>query len=155
MNFAEQLARLTKAIETTSMRFTSVRTDDLIAIIHHFNRVDKELREQEQHFKQKEFKYRTECQNILSIGRLEADDMPDRLAELEKVILDYYLAKGYQVGVGGWGFNIEIESNYKSKQLLIYFMENEHEHYLPVFGIDTETTKELFDKAIEFFKGVK
>ena len=90
-----------------------------------------------------------------AIAELESLESQDKLAELEKVILDYYLAKGYQVGVGGWAFNVEIESNYKSKQLLIYFMENRHEHYLPVFGIDTETTKELFDKAIEFFKGVK
>ena len=75
----------------------------------------------------------------------------DRLAELEKVILDYYLAKGYQVGVGGWAFNVEIESDYKSKQLLVYFRESMHEHYSQVFIAEVETTKEMFDKAIEHF----
>ncbi|MDX9744474.1 MAG: DHHA1 domain-containing protein [Arcobacteraceae bacterium] len=76
----------------------------------------------------------------------------DRLAELEKVILDYYLAKGYEIGVSGWAFNVEIESEYKSKSLLIYFRENLHEHYLQVFKVEVETTKEMFDKAIEFFQ---
>lgn len=102
-------------------------------------------------FKQKEFEYRTNCQNLVSAGRVEADNMPDRLAELEKVILDYYLAKGYEVGVGGWAFNVEIESNYKSKQLLIYFRESMYEHYSQVFIVEVETTKEMFDKAIEYF----
>lgn len=102
-------------------------------------------------FKQKEFEYRTNCQNLVSAGRVEADNMPDRLAELEKVILDYYLAKGYEVGVSGWAFNVEIESNYKSKQLLIYFRESMYEHYSQVFIVEVETTKEMFDKAIEYF----
>ena len=110
-----------------------------------------ELEEYKQNFKQKEFDYRTNCQNLVSAERVEADNMPDRLAELEKVILDYYLVKGYQVGVGGWGFNIEIESNYKSKQLLIYFRESMHEHYSQVFKAEVEVTKEMFDKAIEHF----
>lgn len=111
----------------------------------------KELEEYEQNFKQKEFEYRTNCQNLVSAGRVEADNMPDRLAELEKVILDYYLAKGYEIGVGGWAFNVEIESDYKSKSLLIYFRENIHEHYLQVFRVEVETTKEMFDRAIEYF----
>lgn len=81
----------------------------------------------------------------------EETEIKDRLAELEKVILDYYLAKGYQVGVGGWAFNVEIESDYKSKQLLVYFRESMHEHYSQVFIAEVETTKEMFDKAIEHF----
>ena len=116
------------------------------------NEAIKELEEYEQNFKQKEFDYRTDCQKVLSTGRIEADNMPDKLAELEKVILDYYLAKGYEVGVDGWAFNVEIESNYKSKQLLIYFRENMHKHYSQVFIAEVETTKEMFDKAIEHFK---
>ncbi len=102
-------------------------------------------------FKQKEFDYRTQCQNVLSAARLEADEQADRLAELEKVILDYYLAKGYQVGVGGWGFNVEIESDYKLKQLLIYFKKGRNEHYEQILKIEVETTKEMWDKAFEFF----
>ena len=87
-----------------------------------------------------------------AIEELESLEHKDRLAELEKVILDYYLAKGYKVGIGGWAFNVEIESNYKSKQLLIYFRESMHEHYTQVFIEEVETTKEMFDKAIEHFK---
>lgn len=106
-------------------------------------------------FKQKEFKYRTECQNVLSAGRVEADNMPDKLAELEKVILDYYLDKGYEIGVGGCKFNIEIESDYKSKQLIVYFCEADGEDYIHVLRVETETTQEMFNKAIEFFRGVE
>lgn len=106
-------------------------------------------------FKQKEFDYRTQCQSILSTGRLEADNMPDRLAELEKVILDYYLDKGYEIGIGGWKFNIEIESDYKSKQLIVYFCEADGEDYIHVLRVETETTQEMFNKAIEFFRGVE
>lgn len=115
------------------------------------NEAIKEIKEYEQNFKQKEFDYRTQCQNVLSAGRIEADNMPDRLAELEKVILDYYLDKGYQIGVGSWDFNVEIESDYKSKSLLVYFREHKHDHYSQVFKVETETTKEMFDKAIEYF----
>ena len=86
-----------------------------------------------------------------AIEELEALEYKDKLAELEKVILDYYLAKGYEVGVSGWAFNVEIESNYKSKQLLIYFRESMYEHYSQVFIVEVETTKEMFDKAIEYF----
>jgi len=76
----------------------------------------------------------------------------DRLAELEKIILDYYLNKGYQIGIGSWDFNVEIESDYKSKSLLVYFREYKHDNYSQVFNVETESTKEMFDKAIEWFK---
>lgn len=35
----------------------------------------EELEQYEQNFKQKEFDYRTKCQNIVSAARLEADDI--------------------------------------------------------------------------------
>lgn len=79
------------------------------------------------------------------------ESFDDRLAELEKAILDYYLGKGYQVGVGHWGFNVEIESDYKSKQLIVYFCKAKGEHYEQILKIEIETTKEMFDKAIEYF----
>lgn len=65
--------------------------------------------------------------------------------------MDYYLAKGYQVGVGGWGFNVEIESDYKSKQLFVYFSKSKDEHYEQALKVETETTKKMFDEAIEHF----
>ncbi|WP_418186766.1 hypothetical protein [Aliarcobacter lanthieri] len=76
----------------------------------------------------------------------------DRLAELEKVILDYYLAKGYQVGVGGCLFNVEIDSNYKSKGLYVYFTESSDVFVDKVLEVVEQTTKEMFDKAFEHFK---
>lgn len=103
-------------------------------------------------FKQKEFEYRTNCQNLVSAGRVEADNMPDRLAELEKVILDYYLAKGYQIGVGGWAFNVVIRTWHKNKRLLVYFRKASWDAGSICFSSNKqETTKEMFDKAIEYF----
>ena len=115
----------------------------------------KELEEYEQKFRDKEFKYRTDCQNILSAGRVEADNMPDKLAELEKVILDYYLAKGYQVGVGGWKFKVNISTYFKDKEIQVMFKPNYSVNYENVFRISKETTKEMFDKAIEYFRSGK
>lgn len=113
----------------------------------------EELEQYEQNFKDKEFKYRTDCQNVLSAGRVEADNMPDRLAELEKVILDYYLAKGYQVGIGGWAFNVNISSEWKRKNLVISFYEKNK--WEIILEIKEKTTKEMFDKAIEYFRSGK
>ena len=87
------------------------------------NEAIEELEQYEQKFKQKEFKYRTECQNTLSTERVESDNMTDKLAELEKLILDYYLAKGYKVGVGDWGFEVDIYSRHKFKNLTVLFSD--------------------------------
>lgn len=115
----------------------------------------EEIKQYEQKFRDKEFKYRTECQNILSAERIEADNMPDKLAELEKVILDYYLAKGYQVGVGYWAFNVKIDSDYKDKNLEVSFYNGDGLPYSIVFTVLETNTKEMFDKAIDFFRSGK
>lgn len=128
------------------------------AILEELKYVDEaieDLEQYEQKFKEKEFKYRTDCQNILSAGRVEADNMPDRLAELEKVILDYYLAKGYEVGVGYWAFNVKIDSDYKDKNLEVSFYNGDGLPYSIVFTVLETNTKEMFDKAIEFFRSGK
>lgn len=79
MNFQQILERLTKATERKNglplCRETVVKTADLRELIYHFNRIDKELREQEQNFKQREFDYRAECQDVVSAARLEADEI--------------------------------------------------------------------------------
>lgn len=83
----------------------------------------------------------------------EETETKDRLAELEKVILDYYLAKGYQVGVGGWGFKIKIETENKDKKLIVQFRESYLHDYFNYFSLYyKETTKEMFDKAFDYFK---
>ncbi len=120
-------------------------------VISNLLKLKKELEEYEQNFKQKEFEYRTNCQNLVSAARVEADNMPDRLAELEKVILDYYLAKGYKVGVGEWGFNINFESIYKFKILRVIFWDKERKINLTEYEEDFKTTKEMFDETIEYF----
>lgn len=111
-----------------------------------------ELEQYEQNFKQKEFDYRTQCQNVVSAARVEADAMPDRLAELEKVILDCYLVQGYQIGVGGWAFKVNISTLHKTKEIQIMFRENIYSNLETIFRTDAKTTKEMFDKAIEHFR---
>lgn len=74
----------------------------------------------------------------------------DKLAKLEKTILDYYLARGYKIGVGNWSFKVEINSRWKSKHISIRFYENNQEtlKYIQT----SNTTKEMFDEAIKCFK---
>lgn len=84
-----------------------------------------------------------------ALAELEELETKDRLAELEKVILDYYLAKGYQVGVGDWCFRVDIMSHYKNKWIYIYFYVNDEEKEVCKFT--GKTTKEMFDKAFECF----
>ena len=86
-----------------------------------------------------------------AIKELEELETKDRLAELEKVILDYYLAKGYQVGIGGWAFRVEIISYHKYKRILVYFKEHHLVNSSFAFSTINETTNEMFDKAFEYF----
>lgn len=159
MDFKQKIERLTKATERQRglplSQITEVKTEDLRELIYHFNRIDKELREQEQNFKQREFDYRTQCQNVVSAARLEADDMPDRIAELEKVILHYLLDKGYQIGVGHWGFELTVESKYKDKKLAVIFWDDNYNDKTEVKHIYSdvvcETTQEMFDSAFKHF----
>jgi hypothetical protein len=94
----------------------------------------------------------TTIQTDEAIKELEELENIDRLAELEKVILDYYLDKGYQVGIGEWAFNVEIDSDYKSKVLTVHFAKGDGLPYSKVFQVQEKTTKEMFDKAFEFFQ---
>ena len=88
-----------------------------------------------------------------ALKELEELEIKDRLAELEKVILDYYLAKGYRIGVGGWGFSVQINSDYKDKNIEVFFSDkqNNEKEFDSVVTIMEETTKKMFDKAFEYF----
>ena len=86
-----------------------------------------------------------------AIKELEELETKDRLAELEKMILDYYLAKGYKIGVGGWRFKVNISTYHKQKEIQIMFMKDFHSNYETVFRVSQKTTKEIFDKAFEYF----
>lgn len=88
-----------------------------------------------------------------AISELESLEYKDRLAELEKVILDYYLDKGYQIGVNDWYFKINIDTYHKWKMLFVMFRDkNKNDNPILVYQQISETTKEMFDKAIEHFK---
>ncbi|MFW3425923.1 hypothetical protein ACN9KI_03490 [Aliarcobacter butzleri] len=71
------------------------------------------------------------------------------LAELEKVIVNYYLAKGYNLAYKDWYFEIELISLYKAKRLIITFVQRDKSDI--VFDDETETIKEIFDKVFEYF----
>lgn len=83
------------------------------------------------------------------------EQFDDRLAELEKVILDYYLAKGYKILKNQsevdnkWWFFTKIYSLYKQKLLTVTFCEFKEK--AEVFAFEGKTTKEMFDKAFEYF----
>lgn len=82
----------------------------------------------------------------------EEAEIKDRLAELEKVILDCYLARGYKVNVGGWAFKINISTLHKIKDIQIMFRQDICSNWETVFRTDAKTTKEMFDEAIEIFQ---
>ncbi len=80
----------------------------------------------------------------------------DKLAELEEQILKYYLSKGYKLAKDQtkddieWSFKIEQSTTYKNKTIKVWVAFGENMGI--VFQETTETTKEMFDKAFEFFK---
>ncbi len=77
----------------------------------------------------------------------------DKLAELEAIIKDWYVSGGYKLD-GLWRFEIVISSHHKYKRLQVLETNpRERKEREPVTGYFTgETTKEMFDKAFEFFK---
>lgn len=83
-------------------------------------------------------------------------DENDRLAELEAHILKYYLSKGYKLEKDQtkddlkWWFSLNIETVYKHKILEVNFVVNEYPKGFKRFH--EKTTKEMFDKAFEYFK---
>ena len=85
------------------------------------------------------------------LEKIVKEHSEDRLAELEKVILDYYLAEGYRVGAGGWHFVINISTSYKRKEIQIMFRQDESSNSETVFRTYKQSTKEMFDAAFEYF----
>lgn len=91
-----------------------------------------------------------------AIKELEDLETKDRLAELEKVILDYYLDKGYKLFENQteadkqWYFRVVTYSLHKQKELIVFFYETGEKDKAVYFR--AKTTKEMFDKAFEHFK---
>ena len=73
------------------------------------------------------------------------------VARLEKHILNFYKAKGYVVGKDNWGFHIQLNSEWKSKHIAVYFYANGS----PTKVTDDEefeTLKEAFSEVYKQFK---
>lgn len=86
-----------------------------------------------------------------AIKELEELENKDRLAELEKVILDYYLAKSYKFDLFDSRFKVNISTFQNQKEIQIMFKKDFHSNYETVFRVSQKTTKEMFDKAFEYF----
>lgn len=86
-----------------------------------------------------------------AIKELEELENKDRLAELEKVILDYLTKKGFVIDDISCKFEIYLETKYKLKQIQVDFKRGVGFHSSNIFQTKAETTKEMFDKAFEFF----
>lgn len=94
--------------------------------------------------------------SIKSIYDIELEEIikensQDRLAELEKAILDYYLSIGYKVSEGWWSFMINISTSYKFKEIQIKFCKDIKSDFEIVFRTHSETTEEMLDKAFNHF----
>ena len=77
------------------------------------------------------------------------DNTQDRLAELEALIREWFIANGMAWDNDDW-FEIKIGSRYKNKFLQVYeITELRTEHLVTATG---KITKEMFDKAFEYFK---
>ena len=86
-----------------------------------------------------------------AIKEIEELETKDRLAELEKVILDYYLAEGYVFNLFGSRFQINISTFQNQKEIQILIKKDFNSNYETVFRIIHNTTKEMFDAAFEYF----
>ena len=82
------------------------------------------------------------------LEKIVKENSEDRLEELEKVILDYYIAKGYMFGLR---FQINISTFQNQKEIQIMIKKDFNSNYETVFRIIHNTTKEMFDAAFEHF----
>ena len=85
------------------------------------------------------------------IEKIFKENSSDRLEELEKVILDYYIAKGYIFDLFGSRFQINISTFQNQKEIQIMIKKDFNSNYETVFRIIHNTTKEMFDAAFENF----
>ena len=85
------------------------------------------------------------------LEKIVKDQSEDRLAELEKVILNYYLAEGYIFDLFGSRFQINISTFQNQKEIQILIKKDFNSNYETVFRIIHNTTKEMFDAAFEHF----
>ena len=85
------------------------------------------------------------------IEKIVKDQSEDRLAELEKAIMDYYLTEGYKFDLFGSRFQINISTFQNQKEIQILIKKDFHSNYETVFRTIHNTTKEMFDAAFKNF----
>ena len=85
------------------------------------------------------------------LEKIIKENSDDRLAELEKVVLDYYIAEGYIFDLFGSRFQINISTFQNQKEIQILIKKDFNSNYETVFRIIHNTTKEMFDAAFEHF----
>ena len=85
------------------------------------------------------------------LEKIFKENSDDRLAELEKVILDYYISKGYIFDLFGSRFQINISTFQYQKEIQILIKKDFNSNYETVFRVIHNTTKEMFDAAFEHF----
>ena len=85
------------------------------------------------------------------LEKIIKENSDDRLAELEKVVLDYYIAEGYIFDLFGSRFQINISTFQNQKEIQIMIKKDFNSNYETVFRVFHNTTKEMFDKAFEYF----
>ena len=85
------------------------------------------------------------------LEKIVKENSEDRLAELEKVILDYYSAEGYKFDLFGSRFQINISTFQNQKEIQIMIKKDFNSNYETVFRVIHNTTKEMFDAAFEHF----
>ena len=88
---------------------------------------------------------------LKELGKIIKDNSEDRLAELEKVVLDYYLAEGYVFDLFGSRFQINISTFQYQKEIQIMIKKDFNSNYETVFRVFHNTTKEMFNAAFEHF----
>jgi len=74
----------------------------------------------------------------------------DRLAELEAQIREWFIVNDMVTDTWDW-FELKICSKYENKYLEVYDQRGwaQYDHVVTITG---KTTKEMFNKAFEFFK---
>ena len=85
------------------------------------------------------------------LEKIVKEHSEDRLSELEKVILDYYISKGYKFNLFGSRFQINISTFQNQKEIQIMIKKDFNSNYETVFRVIHNTTKEMFDAAFEHF----
>ena len=88
---------------------------------------------------------------LKELEKIIKENSEDRIAELEKVVLDYYIAKGYKFDLFGSRFQINISTFQNQKEIQILIKKDFNSNYETVFRIIHNTTKEMFDAAFENF----